>query len=350
MNRQRVTVVAGPILGLLIFIIGVVTILPASGQETPPAQPQQERPREPQVTVTGGPEVVQVGMYLNQLLNVDLDRNTFDADFYLWFRWRGKIDPSLTYDFLNQTNAWAAKKVPTYPEPITDATGLKYQSWHIQTSFVQSLDFTNYPQSGHTLNMLLEDNTYTATELRYEIDQQFKSNPDASKVLGGWTVSDPQASVAPHVYDSNFGDPTLTAPVAFSQADFSLQIARSESARVIKAILPIGIIIAITLLAFMISSRNIDARLLLTVTAMISAVLLHDSGVSELPPVGYFVSLDKVYLLSYAIVFLTLLESCVGFRLTERGEAAKAAKLDKWAAPALAAIFVIGTLLLILIN
>ncbi len=370
-SRKTAALVLAPIIGLLVLSFAVVGLLsahspngsmdqlkasPISADMKLPAQASprdlaaKKDPAVPTAPAVARPEEVQVGMYINRLLAVDLATNTFEADFYMWFRWRGAIDPTTTYSFVNQTEAWGAKIVPVYEEPTTDATGLKYQGWHIQTKFVQPLDFGAYPKSGHDLNILIEDGAYDASQLVYVQPEALQVNPTGNEVVGGWRVENPNQNVATRVYDTNFGDPAVKAPLTYSQANFAVSIERSDNARLVKAVIPITIIIAITLLAFIIGSKYLDARLLLTVTAMISAVLLHDASVAELPPVGYLVVLDKIYLLSYLVVFLTLLESCIAFRINDRGNAEKAAKLDKISVIALAALFVGGTAILILLT
>ncbi|MEI6374563.1 MAG: hypothetical protein WCP26_12350 [Actinomycetes bacterium] len=183
-----------------------------------------------------------------------------------------------------KTEAWAAKILPTYEEPTVDAaTGVKYQSWHIQAKFVQPLNFSAYPKTGYGMYIAIEDNTYDNTALVFVTPTGLET---AENIVspGGWSVSDPSAEVMEHTYNTNFGDPAAKAPISFSQANFNFVIERSDPTRLIKAILPI-IIMAITLLAFLIPAKHLDARLLLTVTALISAVLLHDSAVGELPRV-----------------------------------------------------------------
>ena len=321
----------------------------AQGQPSAAATPHSVRVGHV-ATAASAPQKVEVGIYLNQLLNVDLTTNTYEADFYMWFKWKGDIDPTTSYDFVNQTEAWAAKILPTYEEPTVDAlTGVKYQSWHVQAKFVQPLNFSAYPKTGYGMHIAIEDNTYDNKSLVFVTRSGLET---AENIVspGGWSVSSPRAEVTEHTYNTNFGDPAAKAPISFSQANFSFVIERADPTRLIKAILPIIIIVAITLLAFLLPAKHLDARLLLTVTALISAVLLHDSAVAELPRVGYFVAIDKVYLLSYAVVFLTLLESTIVYRLESSDRAALANKTDRIAIGALGALFVIGTVIALIFT
>jgi hypothetical protein len=339
------------LVGLLagVFAVGAI-VAPSMAQVQPSTAAAPHAVRVGHVATAGGtPQEVQVGIYLNQLLNVDLTTNTYEADFYMWFKWKGDIDPTGSYDFVNQTEAWAAKILPTYEKPTEDANGVKYQSWHIQAKFVQPLNFASYPKTGYGMHIAIEDNTYDNTALVFVTPTGLET---AENIVspGGWSVSDPTAGVVEHTYNTNFGDPAAKAPITFSQANFNFVIERSDPTRLIKAILPIIIIMAITLLAFLIPPRHLDARLLLTVTALISAVLLHDSAVGELPRVGYFVAIDKVYLLSYAVVFLTLLESTIVYRLASTDREALAKKVDRISIAVLGALFVIGAFLALSVS
>src|SRR5262245_27050641 len=44
---------------------------------------------------------VTVGLYVHHVNNVDLRSNTFLADFYVWFRWKGDIDPTKSFELRN---------------------------------------------------------------------------------------------------------------------------------------------------------------------------------------------------------------------------------------------------------
>ena len=339
---RRLALILAAVIAALFATASVLTLNTAQATPATNAAPAKAHPAIAR-TADGTPEKVDVGIYMNQLLNVDLATNTYEADFYMWMRWKGDIDPTATYDFVNQTEAWAAKIVPTYDAPTVDAaTGEKYQGWHIQTKFVQRLNFAGYPKTGYGLHILIEDNKYDSSQLVYNVTDGFQSGPTIISP-GGWDVNDLNAKVGTDVYNTNFGDPAAKAPATFSQADFSFTISRPDPTRVIKIVLPVLIIMAITLLAFLIPPRHLDARLLLTVTALISAVLMHDAAVGELPRVGYFVAIDKVYLLSYLVIFLTLLESAIVYRFAANGDEEKAKRVDRIALIALAALFIIGT-------
>src|SRR5262245_42865537 len=108
------------------------------------AAPPAPKPAEascPPAVADGTPQPVIVGIYLTQIAAIDVKANTFLADFYLWFRWRGKIDPTRTYELVNAIEQWDFMREAVYKddegEPKAEelADGCRFQQFHIQGRF-----------------------------------------------------------------------------------------------------------------------------------------------------------------------------------------------------------------------
>jgi len=52
------------------------------------------------------PQEAQVGFYLMNLYGLNMDEHSFYADFYVWFKWRGDIDPT-NIEFVNTIEKWS---------------------------------------------------------------------------------------------------------------------------------------------------------------------------------------------------------------------------------------------------
>ena len=48
---------------------------------------------------------------------MDVASNTYDIDTYIWFRWKGKIDPTKTIEFINMVEDWGGKVTFLQPAP-----------------------------------------------------------------------------------------------------------------------------------------------------------------------------------------------------------------------------------------
>ena len=79
------------------------------------------------------------------------------------------------------------------------------------------------------------------------------------------------------------------------------------------------------------TADGLDARATLTITALISAVALHYSDMTELPPTGYLTLLDEIYILAYSLIFAATVLCIVSYRLAIAGHEQGARRLD-WGA------------------
>src|SRR5438552_8070973 len=87
-------------------------------------------------------ETVQVGLYLQNIPEIDIKTNSFAAEFYLWFLWKGDIDPTLTYELTNAVNVSELVKIPIFvdasgnsaPDLLSD--GRRLQQFHVYGRFV----------------------------------------------------------------------------------------------------------------------------------------------------------------------------------------------------------------------
>ncbi|GEM_PF-2494885 len=52
------------------------------------------------------PEQVRTGIYLANLYGLNMEEHSFYADFYIWFKWRGDIDPT-HIEFVNSIEKWS---------------------------------------------------------------------------------------------------------------------------------------------------------------------------------------------------------------------------------------------------
>jgi hypothetical protein len=343
-----------PAIGLAIAV-AVSRAQPAgSGSSVPDTTAGQPKPPPtPTDAPATGPELVNIGLYLRNIPEVDLKTDTYLVDFYLWFSWKGPIDPTATFEFPNSVDNWGLVKVPIYadddgkPQPDTLPDGSSYQVFHVQIRFAFPFPLQDYPFDRQNIVIDVEDSQYLASELQYVPDTA-GSNYHQTLAIPGYDILGVRATVNDSYYRSNFGDPRVPpGGDHYSRFRYSLQLARPVLGYLVKTLLPIAIVVLITLVVFLIPSTHFEGRLALAITALISAVALQLQASSDLPSVGYMVLLDKIYNLSYAVIMLALLESVYASRLHDAGHETRARKLDRIALIALSALFFGGTLVII---
>jgi hypothetical protein len=292
--------------------------------------------------------MVVVGIYLNQVASIDVKANTFLADFYLWFRWSGPIDPTQTFELPNAIEPWSFSKEAVYkdasgvaqPDVLPD--GCKLQQFHVQGRFAHPFELTSYPLDRQKVSIRVEDARYDDDTLAYEADPDSKVDPGMQ--TPGFLTRSSGTEVLHHRYASTMGD-TRLASLQSSQFRFNLELGRPLVGYLSKTLVPIGFILLSTLLIFFISLSYFEGRIGLAVTTLISAVALQLTTSADLPQIGYLVLVDKLYNLSYVIILFSMFESTLAVRWHDAGREAAAQRLDHYAAVLSLALIVVTSLL-----
>ena len=71
----------------------------------------------PQEQPPASAQIVKIGFYPISVHHVDVASNTYDIDTYIWFRWKGEIDPTKTIEFINMVEDWGGKVTFLQPAP-----------------------------------------------------------------------------------------------------------------------------------------------------------------------------------------------------------------------------------------
>ncbi len=273
---------------------------------------------------------VYVGVYLNDVINVDIKANTYVADFYLWFRWQGESDPSDSFEFVNAFSTWSHTKQKLYAIPKMLEGGWKYQVLHINGDFHYPFFLSHYPLDEQKLVISIEDSIRTKDGIRYVADTNYSSyRKDIS--IPGWQILKQSISALPFKYETHFGEPKSTENYEeYWRLNYVVEIARNKKLYLFKMLLPIIVVLLCTLAIFFINPIYSDSRLALAITALVSAVAMHITVSADLPTVGYLVLIDKIYNLSYIAIFCALAETVFTIYLKDRAQFTLAKKIDRY--------------------
>lgn len=300
----------------------------------------------PAQKVSPSPGKVRVGLYLRALPELDIKTNSYLADFYLWFRWHAaQRDPSASFEFTNAVQSWDLKIQPLHVDDLGVARaealpdGSRYQIFHVHGRFQTPFDLRSYPFDRQSVRIELEETNSLVGVVAYEWDRDGDAvHPGLT--IPGWTIESARAEVGAAGYPTHFGDIRKRGSHdEYARFAFVLDVERPIIGYLVKTVLPISVVMLITFITFFIELRYFEARIGLAITGLISAVALQLTSGSELPNVGYMVLLDKIYNLSYFVIFIALAESVAAVRLADAGFADRARRLDRWAVLACAVIF-----------
>ena len=306
---------------------------------------EKKKTSPPAVEQSSAPEVVEVGVWPTVIYNLDYDSDTYYVTAYVWFIWRGDIDPTETVEFTNNVESWGLTKNKTYPKPITFPDGRHYQSMRIEGRFFNSFSLKRFPLESHTLTLKIEDNTYAADKLVYRFDRRH-SGLDSGLDITGWSVASWTGAEGNHHYATNLGDETVGSDSSdYSTINFEIKITRPVHFFIWKMLLPVLIILLACWTALLLNPSELASRAAMTGTALLTTVFMQQGYTSKLPELNYLVLLDKIYVIVYILILISLAQVVIHGAMDKKhvlDDYRRAKFLDKLSVAIQAVVFVIS--------
>ncbi len=288
---------------LSIFAASLVWSEPPEPQAPPPAVMEAIEGAAPRQ----GPEQVIVGAYINDIQDVDFKANNYIVDFYIWFRWRApELDPSKTMEFMNRYASGDNVRERLYDKPMEMPDGSLYNVIRYQGRFSTKFPLENYPFDRQHLIVVIEDTVSSDQGQVFVPDGERPVMLDPVITLPGFTVGEPAMQITSTAYPTNFGDLTEPEAAAYSRITITVPVTRPVMAMSLKTFVPIALIVVCAALVFFVRPRYVEGRIGLGITALLTLVALQLTSGASLPDVDYLMMLDKIYLLAYLFVILSL--------------------------------------------
>ncbi|HMX38947.1 MAG TPA: hypothetical protein PKD78_01425 [Saprospiraceae bacterium] len=296
------------------------------------------------------PQQVRTGVYLMNLYSLNADEHSFYADFYIWFKWKGKKDPT-KIEFVNAIEKWSMDEA-TYDgdsTPVQLKDGVKYKIMRIEGRFFHSFSLNRFPLDRHELDIQIENPDFAADSIVYVPDTSgFMVRPSLNLV--GWKTEGCRLTHALHDYGTNFGNAQENAR-KYSNLSFSIILARPVSYFLLKMLLPLCIVLLVSIGALLLHPTHIDTRSSLPIGGLLTAVFLQQSYSDALPDTGYMVLMDKIYLVAYALISLVLWQVIrAGNDLAHEQPAAPIIRRERKWAERYVLIFLIAVLALVIFD
>lgn len=288
--------------------------MPTFAQETTPTPPTTETPAEGasaddsatetalEATASTEPDQVSVGVYINDIQQLDLQTHSYAMDFYVWLRWTNPdINPALTLEYMNPFQLWGHIPTPLYEEPQALPDGSFYMAIRYQGQFNSKLPLEKYPFDDQSLIVEFEDNSVGASRQVFVPDTDPVSmNPEMT--LPGYILGAPTLTVSSKPYPTNFGDTSLAELEPYSRVTFAVPVHRPTLTYAIKIILPIFLIVICGALVFFIHPSYVEGRIGMGISALLTLVVLQLTTNSQLPEVDYLMMIDILYFVAYIYV------------------------------------------------
>jgi len=269
---------------------------------------------------TAAPTRVYTGVYVTNVQDVNLNTNSFVADFYVWFRWKGAkdLDPAASLEFMNQSEAWGTIKTDLNATPERRPDGSWYSLTRYQSRFNTDFPLQAYPFSTQYLVVEMESGRSDVRRLVFVADRDpVGLAPDVE--LSGYSLGAPSLVVSNAPYTSTFGDPAIANPVPYSRITVSVPISRPVLPYALKIFLPMLIVVICAGLVFLIDPSHVDSRFAMGLTSLLTVIAIKWVTDGEIPNVNYLTLVDALFLPAFGLALISLATAVWSSRLMVRG-------------------------------
>lgn len=286
----------------------------ASNQQQPLEFSDQQRLQEIPDN-QGKPIRVSIGVYINNLVQLDQSNETFEITGYLSSSWR---DTRLSFDpeekglqqltsykeedvwipKLGFTNSEEFDNVDDYIGINPDGTVQHVQTFEAKLSSRFFLEF--FPFDSQRLLILVEPWDYPTSQVVFELDPAAMGiSQESYSGLSEWRFEPLKAKIESVLFplDKNY----------YSRLVVEIQIQRRFAFYVWNVFIPIVFFNILAWSAFWISSRNFGEQVSLSISAMLFLITFNFVVKANLPRVSYLIFMDGIIFISYTSIFISLL-------------------------------------------
>ena len=256
---------------------------------------------------------------------------SFTINYYAQFRWH---DPALAHDgpgtirraltdivaprfvLLNQQKTWSSllNLVDISPE------GEAIYRQRLWGDFSQPLRLHDFPFDSHTFELPILAVGDQGEDIILVPDPEYPSFIASELSVADWQITG---------YKDETREIFLTDESAGHGYVFSFDASRIYNHHVIKFIVPLVLIVAMSWVVFWIDPTEAGSQLSVAVTAALTLIAYHIALASQLPDIPYLTRMDLFLFCSTLLVFTALVEVVISSRLARDGRLRLARRFDQ---------------------
>ncbi len=303
------------------------------------------------IVVNGVPffviNVVYAGIEYFRVNQVNVKDLSFEAEFFLWFKWSGDVDID-NIQFLNEVPGKGHRvemRLATLPAEWHGGQDVHWIAYRYKGTFLHAYDLRHFPFDRQELPLLLAHRSRNANRIQLVADVGGIVDRPISEIYPQeWTYLGRRDSSATFRHASAFGNPSWLAGEAqspYSVYRSSMQIRRIVFPYLITLFLPLAILVCVSLLVLLIPKEQFNPRNGLVMSSLLGVLVYHMATARSLPQVGYLMTSDLYFVFAYALLAVLVLGINGVNLMMARQQEARAAKVDRL----LARVFVVGTVI-----
>lgn len=272
------------------------------------------------------PMQIYTGIYVNQISGIDFKANQFNADFWIWFRWKGEGPVPL--DTFEIIGGRVTSKNSVIRKKLDD--GFEYAAARVTATLAKPWDLRRFPFDNHDLAISIEDSGRESDKAVFVADHQ-NQGVDSDVVVSGWQVAGHDHTLVDHVYNSNYGDTSLAtgAKSHYSRYSFIVKLARGGSGRFFKFFFGLFVATLVAWCAAFIRPKDASPRVSVSVGALFAASAVTVSINNQLPDTGAITLADRLIFVSLGMILVSLFGTVSALTLHYMGKEQAHRRLDR---------------------
>lgn len=274
-------------------------------------------------TICSQPDTVKIGVFINDIYDINLSEKSFSTQFWVWFNYRdSSLHPLETVEFPN------AKSVEATLDFTEQKSSIYWAGKKIHAVLKRDWEVSLFPFDIQNLTIELEDSDSDFSEMVYVADAD-NTKLDTALKIPNWEITSFKLSTGAKKYDTTYGDPTLAGESVYPHAELTLTIKRRSWGLFFSLFTGLYVAFFISTLVFFIDPVDLDPRFGLSVGALFASVGNKYIVDSFLPQSTAFTLVDKLHILTYVFLLLCIVLSVISLRIWKNGRELASRRFDR---------------------
>jgi hypothetical protein len=340
----------------LLLVFGILAA--AAVGQSPPQTPTPLPPTPLRPGGDSGPTRVHYAIWIADISHIDSVAQTFSASLVVLLRWH---DPKLAHagpgaKRFNLDEIWhpellIANEADALDRSMADVAdvapdGTAVHRQRFVGTFGQALNLRSFPFDRDTFRVRFATPGHRPGEIVFVPDEKadaagFRNGLGLSRsfTLPDWKIISATARVEPCA---------VTPRIEFAGFVVELAAARDSQHFVLKVIIPLILIVAMSWAVFWIEPNDANTQMAVAVTAMLTLIAYRFAIDGDVPKLPYLTRLDAFVLMSTVLVFLSIIEVMVTTKLASMDRTSLARTIDRRSRWAFPVAFSIATAIILL--
>jgi hypothetical protein len=250
------------------------------------------------------------GAFITRISLLSMKDSSFDADFYIWFKWKGNnVTPGEDIEIINGKTNSKVKQAEWHDGDNN------YEQYKICAGIIKPFDVALFPFDNHNLIIEIEDSLNTIYWQQYVLEDPQYMNVGSEIEIPGYKTEYLRPIVGIHKYQTDFGSPWPDEmPSIYSQIRFGIGLVRDGWGVYFRLFQGLFVAVAVAMLTFFLRP-DYAPRFIVGVGALFAAVANYYNMLSLQPIVNYVTLADIITLTGVVTILLSMISSLISYHM-----------------------------------